>query len=140
MSDKLIQSLESQRKDIEENLDKVFAEYIKKKFGYACMLTGEKRNAVVGCLLDVKAFPNLRWLVDNHFVIARREYDVYKNRDPFKVIDWAISTHGQDRINELREKAYAKTHVYSVQELMNITNQFIAKTRALPKAKSSNGR
>jgi hypothetical protein len=140
VSDKLIQSLESQRKDIEENLDKVFVEYIKRKYGYACVLTVEKRNTIVGCLLDVKAFPNLRWLADNYFVIARREYDVYNNEDPFKIIDWYVDTYGKTSISALRREAYARTKQFSVQELMTMTNYYINKTQALPKAKASNGR
>lgn len=140
MSDKFIQSLESQRKDIEENLDKVFSEYIKKKFGYQCVLTGEKRNATIFHVLGRARFPNIKYDEDNVFLVARREHEMYHEADPMRFIRWYLDTFGEERLRALRERAYAKTHTYSVQELMSLTNQYINKTRALPKAKASNGR
>lgn len=140
MSDKLLQSLELQRKDLEENLDKVFAEYIKKKYQYQCVLTGEKRNATIFHMLSRAKFPNVRYDENNVFLVARREHSKYHEADPFVFIDWYVKTFGEEQLKALREKAYGKVHTYSVQEIISLTNQCVAKTRALPKAKSSNGR
>jgi len=137
---KLLKPLESQREGIVQNLDKVFTEYIRRKFGYACILTGEKRNTVVGCLLDTGTFFNVRWLPDNYFVIARREYAIYQKGDPFKVISWYMNNYGPSVVEQLRNEAYASNKQFSVQELVLMNNFFVQQTQLLPKAKSSNGR
>lgn len=135
----LLKPLESQRKQLEEDLDEAFAAYIKKKYACSCVLSGEKKSATIFHVLGKSMYPSVRWDERNVFLVCRREHDRYHTSNPFIFIDWYIETFGKEQLDQLRKDA-EHTHTYSIQEIINLTNQYIRKTHALPKVKAHNGR
>ena len=136
----LLKPLESQRKHLEEGLDEAFQNYIKKKYGYACVLSGEKKSGTIFYLFGCAMYPNTRWNEFNAVTLCRREREKYYEGHPFAVLDWYVKTFGQEKIDELRSVAEGKTKVYSIQEIINMTNDYIKRTRELPAVKAHNGR
>lgn len=136
----LLKPLESQRKQLEEDLDEAFAAYIKKKYAYSCVLTGEKRFVTLFHFFGKSMYPNTRWNEDNCFLVCRREHDRFHNGTPLVFLDWYVKTYGEEKLKKLRYIAEGKEHIYSIQEIINLTNQYIRKTQALPKVKAYNGR
>jgi len=125
---------------LEDNLDKVFNAYIMKRDKYSCILTGGQRNTNVSHLFGKSAYPNVRWNEYNAHCMVRSVHKHYHESNPFQYIDWFIERYGEDKLKELKEEAYARKHIYSVSELIELTNQYVRKTKALPKCRTSNGR
>lgn len=128
------------KKYLEDQLDKVFNNYIMKRDKYTCVISSGQRNTNVSHLLGKSEYPNVRWDEHNAHCMVKSVHIHYHESNPFEYIDWFIDTYGQDALNKLKEKAYARVHVYTVGEIIDLTNQFVRKTQALPKCKASNGR
>ena len=135
----LMATFEDKRTMLMNNLDTVFAEYIRKRDGYACVLTGEQRNLSIHHVLGQAEYPNTRWDEHNAFVLANRLHRQYHEANPFLFMDWYVEKFGLIEFVELRKRAEGRIHIYSVQELIEITNQYVKKTQTLPKARMGNG-
>ncbi len=125
---------------LEDNLDKVFNAYIMKRDKYSCVITGGQRNTNVSHLFGKAMYPNVRWNEYNACCMVKSVHRNYHEADPFIYIDWFIKQYGEEKLQELKSEAYARKHIYSVSELIELTNQYVQKTKALPKCRTSNGR
>ena len=97
------------------------------------------RSLSISHVLSQTKYKNTRWDEHNAFVLANRLHRQYHEEDPYIWMDWYIAKYGKEQFDELREKAYAPTHHYSIPEIIEMTNQFINKTHALPPARMNNG-
>jgi hypothetical protein len=131
---------DDKKKLLEQQLDMVFANYIKKRDKYTCILTGGQRNTNVSHLFGKSEYPNVRWNELNAHCMVKSAHTHYHESNPFFYIDWFVEKYGQEALDDLKATAYKRAHIYTVGELIELTRQFVHKTQELPKCKLSNGR
>ena len=131
---------EDYRAKLERNLDTVFSNYIRKRDRYSCVQTGEQRCISISHVLSQTKYKNTRWDERNAFVLANRLHKEYHEADPYLFMDWYIEKYGKEQFDALREEAYKPTKYRSIQELIEMTNQLVKKTLALPSVRTGNGK
>ena len=138
---KIVDSLvgTDKRKYLEDQLDKVFNAYIMKRDKYTCILSGGQRNTDVSHLFGQSKYPSVRWDEHNAHVMVKSVHKDYHESNPFRYIDWFLEHYGSEELDKLKERAYT-THTYTIGEILDLTRQYVKKTQALPKCKTSNGR
>lgn len=121
------------REGLEKNLDKVFANYIRKKFQYTCPITGAIRHTSISHLFGQAEYPNVKWDEYNAVVMSNQVHEHYHTQNPFVYINWFIEYYGQEELDALKKRAMSRKKTKTVEELINLTNYYVKKTKALPK-------
>lgn len=130
--------LEQRKTLLENNLDKVFIAYIKRRDKYECVINGEQRSLHICYIYNPKDYPNMRWDPMNACLMSNTAYHQYHESTPFVYLDWFIKTYSSLDLDALRARAEARTRQWPVQTMIDMTNDFVKKTRALPKEKRRN--
>ena len=125
---------------LKQQLDIVFANYIRKRDKYTCVISGAQREITISHLFGKAEYPNVRWNEYNVHCMSKELHKKYHEADPFVYIDWFIDQYGDEALRALQTQAYKRTHVYTVGELIELTRQYVQKTQELPRCKAANGR
>jgi len=130
--------LEERKSLLESNLDKVFIAYIKRRDKYECVMGGEQRGLHIGYIFNPKDYPNVRWDPMNAHLLSNVQYTHYHESNPFIYLDWFIDHYSSLDLTSLRARAESRTRQWPIQTMIDMTNDFVKKTRAIPKEKRKN--
>lgn len=130
--------LEERKSLLENNLDKVFVAYIKRRDKYECVLGGEQRGLNICYIFNPEDYPNVRWDPMNACLMSNPAYRQYHESNPFIYLDWFIKEYSSLDLTALRARAESRTKIWAVQAMIDLTNDFVKKTREIPKEKRKN--
>ena len=134
-----LKALEHKREVLERNLDKVFAEYIRKRDKRCCVITGSMRRLTISHIFSQTDYPNTRWDEQNAVLMSVEAHRQYHESNPLVLLDWYVKTHGEEQLRAVQKRAESSRHHYGIQELIELTNQYVRKTQSLPAVKAANG-
>lgn len=119
------------REVLTRNLDEVFNRYIRKRDG-GCILSGDVRNVGISHLISQTAYPNTRWDEKNAVLMSNRLHKEFHETNCFRYLDWFLDKYGQEELDALKKRAFARYKTFTLAEIVEITNQYVKKTLALP--------
>jgi len=107
-----------ERKEVEKQLDVVWAKSVKKLAGDKCEVC-EKTERLNSHHLFSRVHKSTRWLVENGVCLCYGHHRwLAHGKDSEKFRDWVINKRGQDEFDRLKIKAYGRATHFSVAELL----------------------
>lgn len=111
------------RQTLLKQLDFVFVEYLKKRDGYACVITGAKRNLAVHRMVNSDQLC-IRYDPNNAFLVLRKLSDGF-NSNPAPILRYYLSRYSLDYMDEV---AGRKDKDVTDDVLCELIHKFVALT------------
>lgn len=115
----------SPRKLLERDLDKVFAEYIKLRDDYKCVICGTDRQPQCGHLVT-RSCTRLRWSTENA-ACQCAGHNLQHEYRPEIFTNWYIQAHGVETYKELYRLSQIPAFRWSIEELESILSELQSK-------------